>query len=192
MVDFKSLSLEKLSALVNRYPWFAAARKELCVRTGQYADAALYVFDRSILAEEARKGASSGNEASEYLRERSQAPMEQKVVVLGGDYFSQEAYDSVRAEKEEIPDQAGDDGKKIPGQAGNDGRSAGNEDKKAVEDKKGAGDDVFVTQTLAEIYATQGYLEQAKEIYSKLILRYPEKSAYFATLIEKLNNINNQ
>ena len=35
-------------------------------------------------------------------------------------------------------------------------------------------------------------LEQAKEIYSKLILRYPEKSAYFATLIEKLNNINNQ
>ena len=52
MVDFKSLSLEKLSALVNRYPWFAAARKELCVRTGQYADAALYVFDRSILAEE--------------------------------------------------------------------------------------------------------------------------------------------
>ena len=186
MVDFKSLSLEKLSALVNRYPWFAAARKELCVRTGQYADAALYVFDRSILAEEALKGASSGNEANEYLRERSQAPMEQKVVVLGGDYFSQEAYDSVRAEKEEIPDQVGDDGKKIPGQDGNDGRSAGNEG------RKGAGDDVFVTQTLAEIYATQGYLEQAKEIYSKLILRYPEKSAYFATLIEKLNNINNQ
>ena len=179
MVDFKSLSLEKLSALVNRYPWFAAARKELCVRTGQYADTALYVFDRSILAEEARKGAPSGNEASEYLREHSQAPLEQKVVVLGGDYFSQEAYDSVRVEKEEIPDQVGEDGKKIPGQAGEDAR-------------KGVGEDVFVTQTLAEIYATQGYLEQAKEIYSKLILRYPEKSAYFATLIEKLNNINNQ
>ena len=184
MVDFKSLSLEKLSALVNRYPWFAAARKELCVRTGQYADAALYVFDRSILAEEARKGDSSGNEASEYLRDRSQAPMEQKVVVLGGDYFSQEAYDSVRAEKEEAPMPA-ETGEQIPGQAENDGKSAG-------EDKKAAGDDVFVTQTLAEIYATQGYLEQAKEIYSKLILRYPEKSAYFATLIEKLNNINNQ
>ena len=169
MVDFKSISLEELSALVNRYPWFAAARKELCVRTGQYADAALYVFDRSILADEARKGAPSGKEASEYLRERSQAPMEQKVVVLGGDYFSQEAYDSVRAEKE------------TPAAA-----------PKKKEPAVAPLDDAYYTQTLAEIYATQGYLEQAKEIYSKLILRYPEKSAYFATLIEKLNNINNQ
>jgi hypothetical protein len=168
MVDFKSISLEELSALVNRYPWFAAARKELCVRTGQYADAALYVFDRGILAEQARKGAPSGKEASEYLRERSQAPMEQKVVVVGGDYFSQEAYDSVRTAQVD------------PSAAPQDDRP-----KKELED-------VFITEPLAEIYATQGYLEQAKEIYSKLILRYPEKSAYFATLIEKLNNINNQ
>ena len=175
MVDFKSISLEELSALVNRYPWFAAARKELCVRTGQYADAALYVFDRSMLAEEARKGAASGKEASDYLRERKEAPMEQKVVVVGGDYFSQEAYDSVRATQE-------------------DPSAAPQEDRKKTKKEPSAlpQDDIFVTQTLAEIYATQGYLEQAKEIYSKLILRYPEKSAYFATLIEKLNNINNQ
>ena len=175
MVDFKSISLEELSALVNRYPWFAAARKELCVRTGQYADAALYVFDRGILAEEARKGAPSGKEASEYLRERSQAPMEQKVVVVGGDYFTQEAYDSVRAAQADPSAAPQDDRREVK-----DDRS-----KKELED-------VFITEPLAEIYATQGYLEQAKEIYSKLILRYPEKSAYFATLIEKLNNINNQ
>ena len=168
MVDFKSISLEELSALVNRYPWFAAARKELCVRTGQYADAALYVFDRAILAEEARKGAPSGKEASDYLRGQSQAPMEQKVVVVGGDYFSQDAYDSVRGAQEAPAPRKKE---KMP--------------QVDIED-------VYVTQTLAEIYATQGYLEQAKEIYSKLILRYPEKSAYFATLIEKLNNINNQ
>ena len=178
MVDFKSISLQELSALVNRYPWFAAARKELCVRTGQYADAALYVFDRGILAEEARKGAPSGKEASDYLRERSKAPMEQKVVVLGGDYFSQEAYDSVRAAQE-------DGEKKIL-------RPSQEERKMVADDRKVALDDEYYTQTLAEIYATQGYLEQAREIYSKLILRYPEKSAYFATLIEKLNNINNQ
>ena len=171
MVDFKSITLEELSALVNRYPWFAAARKELCVRTGQYADAALYVFDRAILADEARKGAASGKEASDYLRERSQAPMEQKVVVIGGDYFSQEAYDSVRGTQE---------------------APSAPPRKKSQEEAKPALDDAYYTQTLAEIYATQGYLEQAKEIYSKLILRYPEKSAYFATLIEKLNNINNQ
>ena len=184
MVDFKSISLDELSALVNRYPWFAAARKELCVRTGQFDDAALYVFDRGILAEEARKGAPSGKEASDYLRERSKAPMEQKVVVLGGDYFSQEAYDSVRAAQE--------DGEKKILRPAQDDRKAQEERKVVADDRKVALDDEYYTQTLAEIYATQGYLEQAKEIYSKLILRYPEKSAYFATLIEKLNNINNQ
>ena len=45
----------------------------------------------------------------------------------------------------------------------------------------------FCTETLAEIYAEQGYLDEAKQIYSKLSLRYPEKSVYFAALIEKLD-----
>jgi hypothetical protein len=108
--------------------------------------------------------------------------MEQKVVVVGGDYFSQEAYDSVRATQDD-PSAAPQD----------DNKNAQDERKKTKKEPSALPqDDIFVTQTLAEIYATQGYLEQAKEIYSKLILRYPEKSAYFATLIEKLNNINNQ
>jgi hypothetical protein len=46
------------------------------------------------------------------------------------------------------------------------------------------------TETLAQIYAEQGYYEQAKHIYSKLILAYPEKSAYFATLIQKIEEFN--
>ena len=45
----------------------------------------------------------------------------------------------------------------------------------------------FCTETMAQIYAEQGYFEQAKDIYSKLILAYPEKNAYFAALIRKLN-----
>ena len=48
----------------------------------------------------------------------------------------------------------------------------------------------FYTETLAQIYAEQGYYEQSKEIYSKLILAYPEKSAYFAALIQELEKIN--
>ena len=44
----------------------------------------------------------------------------------------------------------------------------------------------FCTETLAQIYADQGYPDQAKQIYSRLSLRFPEKSAYFAALIEKL------
>ena len=41
------------------------------------------------------------------------------------------------------------------------------------------------TETLARIYLEQDYAQKAIEIYSKLSLRYPEKSIYFASLIEK-------
>ena len=44
----------------------------------------------------------------------------------------------------------------------------------------------FCTETLAQVYLEQGYPAEAKKIYSKLILRYPEKSVYFATLIEEI------
>ena len=40
---------------------------------------------------------------------------------------------------------------------------------------------------LSAYYAEQGYREEAKKIYSRLMLRYPEKIAYFASLIEKLD-----
>lgn len=57
-------------------------------------------------------------------------------------------------------------------------------------------EEVFVTETLAKIYEDQEYYDQALDIYSKLILLYPKKSAYFADCVEKLqlkrNNSNNQ
>lgn len=49
----------------------------------------------------------------------------------------------------------------------------------------------FVTETLASIYAQQGYYKKALQIFEKLSLKYPEKSAYFAAQMEKINHLMN-
>ena len=50
-------------------------------------------------------------------------------------------------------------------------------------------EDDLVSEELAEIYAQQGLKMQAIEIYRKLSLLNPKKSAYFADQIEKLKNL---
>lgn len=50
----------------------------------------------------------------------------------------------------------------------------------------------IVTETLANIFRTQGHLEKAIISYQKLQLKFPEKSAYFASLIEQIKKEQNQ
>lgn len=45
-----------------------------------------------------------------------------------------------------------------------------------------------VSETLARVYIEQNELELARKVYDKLILKFPEKKAYFAALIQKLDS----
>ncbi len=44
----------------------------------------------------------------------------------------------------------------------------------------------LVTETLAKIYVEQGLYPKAIDVYKKLVLKYPEKNAYFAARITEL------
>ena len=197
-IDLKKLNLDELVGVINLYPWFGVARAELCSRMSgmgegwseaQFADAAMYVVSREKLAV-IRREAMKGNwkdvdvesilksyiedKAASETAEDTPAVPERKVFVVGGDYFSQEAYDKVRRSDDNVFSRYA---AKAKGE-----RPVTGGDAPATFD--------LYTETLAQIYAEQGYFEQAKEIYSKLILAYPEKNTYFASLIQKLEEIN--
>ena len=173
----EELSLEELTRVVNMYPWFGGARLELCRRMSaaggwtkeQFAREAMYVADRSkvyFLAMNAPEEIQSKEEVQTMMASS------RKVHVVGGDYFSQADYDKARQSGDSIARPA-------PVQA----------DAEKTTRSEASTSDIanrFCTEALAEIFAEQGFTAEAKRIYSRLVLEFPEKSAYFAALIEKL------
>lgn len=188
-IDIHKLNLDELTGVVNIYPWYAAARMELCARLkdmdmlsdAQIAQAGLYVTSRRKLfdlvrsrerlidehvpsiAEEVPQPAAPAEENT-----RTQMP-ERQIFVVGGDYFSQNEYNGVRRSDDNIFSSF-----------------ATRARAEGYVDQGEADMTDFCTETLAQVYLEQGYPAEAKNIYSKLILRYPEKSVYFATLIEEI------
>lgn len=63
--------------------------------------------------------------------------------------------------------------------------SSENKARKSAIDESG-----FVSETLARIYTEQGLIHKAIDTYKKLSLKFPEKSLYFANLIEQLEKQN--
>lgn len=180
-IKIKDLTLEELSGIVTTYPWFSGARKELCIRmsrmgeawdTDQFSKAALYINSRKSihnLLRTSREKDYSDKEMEQLLRKYQQPAPAVKVRVIGGDYFTQAEYDNVRRDDDKIFS----------------GFASGEKDTplKEIEEENTE----FCTETLARVFLEQGYYDKARNIYSKLILRYPEKNTYFATLIEKID-----
>ena len=197
-IDIKKLTLDELTGVVNLYPWFGGARKELCERMSrmggdawgesQYADAAMYIAARGKLSDMMRSSRRSdwgdadvekllksyiAEEKKEDVIPAAEAPV-RKVYAGVGDYFSQDDYDQVRRNEDNVFSRSA---------------AKARQGKTSPDEAKGLEFDVY-TETLARIYLEQGYPEQAKSIYSKLILAYPEKNAYFAALIQKIDELN--
>lgn len=117
-----------------------------------------------------------GNEVAGVAEEVEQ--FRPRVVVVGGDYFTKEDFaqleESERAREIRLGAPADNEGENYTECAGEFEVDFDSMD--------------FVTETLASIYADQGYYDKAIEVYAKLILLYPEKSTYFASLVNEIKS----
>ena len=190
-IDIHTLTLEELSGVISLYPWYGGARMELCRRMSgvgalsesQLAETGLHLGDRGVLAgllQEGRTVDCSDKDVHRlmqaFMPEEPALQPARKVYVVGGDYFSQDQYEDVRS-----------DGDGIFSKFAAKAREEGFVDEPEPQDGNGS----FCTETLAGIYLEQGYPQEAIDIYSRLSLRYPEKSVYFAALIEKIDKKDN-
>ena len=124
--------------------------------------------------------------AAEPAVEPAPAAPTRKIYVVGGDYFDKEDFKALGEAGKEIDSKLAFN----PITATLESISAPAASVSAAQVADTAGEPA--SETLARIYSDQGLYDRAIAVYEKLILLYPEKSAYFAALIEKTNNIKQQ
>ena len=193
MVDIQTLSSADLEQTLENYPWFTAARAEYVLRQGGTT------MDREPIMAYARRFAVfflsrgefrnilekriAGEPESPAVQVNEESPTKPKkndsYYVVGGDYFTKEDFQELER-----------NGLAVESPVLNTAALESDEPSpapKVVPDQ--AVLDEILTETLAEVFADQMFYQRAIDIYKKLILLYPEKSVYFASLIEKLENL---
>lgn len=188
-MELKEFSIPELEKLLELYPWFAAVRKELVLRKGKageeelhraVAASGIHLFSRTYFIKSLKKSIKERLEENDIIIKKPAGGEHRlKYYVVGGDYFSQEDFKELERSGEAFKETFSINPisstlSSLP--------DFDFEKQESVEDDS----DQFCTETLARIYMEQEFYNQALSIYEKLILLYPEKSAYFASLIENV------
>lgn len=176
MVDVRQLSAAELQQLLEDKPWFTVARREALSRQGDDEDAlqravgrdAIFFLSRAELLR-----ILTGKVPAETPAPLMEEPAKPQYYVVGGDYFGQEDFERLQEEGFSVTTPVF-------------GARAGSVDYAPAEAVEVDADGSMVSETLARIYEEQELYDRAIAIYEKLILLNPEKSAYFAALIEKV------
>lgn len=135
----------------------------------------------------------------EFIPDTDDEPVtEQRVVFAGGDYFSRIELETLKLDREkpldkfivEKPSLLRANTTPSP-KADSPFVKEGDHSPAEIDTSEMFEDAGFYTETLAKIYTEQGFYKRALDVYAKLILLYPEKSVYFASLVKELKTKHN-
>ena len=175
MVDLGQLSSAELQQLLEDHPWFTVARREALARQGGDEAALRRAVGRDAIFFLSRDQLLRLLTGKVPAREKAAPakPSRLQYYVVGGDYFGKEDFERLEQEGFSVTTPVF-------------GARAGSVEYAPAVAEEVDADKTLVSETLARIYAEQELYQRSIDIYKKLILLFPEKSAYFATLIEKV------
>ena len=207
--EVRSMDLMDMEAVLKQNPWFSYLREILLEKlyrkdkeafaqtlsqTAVFLSSRKTLYDRINSPEEEGISEDIPKETSVETEESVQTMQRQRVIVAGGDFFSKEDLKTIDPEEDmELKLKSSPFYRPAPEPA-----SEPAEKPQAPKQKERRGsllredgtvnfDDLaFCTETLGHIYAQQGFYDKAIEVFSKLILLYPQKSAYFAALVNEM------
>jgi hypothetical protein len=206
MID--KLNLKTLEEYIELYPWYSAGYLELYRRLSDtsvseelLSKAAPRLFSREPLYRlyVEKSGTTplpvdiEGSISGEVIEVGTEKISDTNFILAGGDYFSKKEFENITLDRNMPLDRFIEDKPSLLRSAL---ENRNRESSSSTENGQGGFEDIFddsdfYTETLAAVYAEQGYCKRALEIYAKLILLYPEKSSYFASLVKLLKSKHN-